>query len=116
MRRFGLFERCEQMPDGAQIRQRVLTLLRPHGERDARRRAEQIAQHGRAIPLRLLEQYRRPAGLQHTIADLRHFEFRIDFESDPFQLAARLQLGEKFAQVRITHGRSAPASKVLRDA
>ena len=82
LRRLRLLEEREQLADFAQRGDRLFA----HAERDARRRAEQVAEHGNARrspapskPLRLLEQQRGAARLQHAIADLGHLETRIDF-------------------------------------
>ena len=73
-----------------------------HAQRDALRRAEEVAEHraSRRWPrIGLFEQQRGTAGLQHAIADLGHLEARIDDFRDAPQLAGRLELGDEVAQV-----------------
>ena len=49
------------------------------------------------------EQQGRPTRPQHAIADFGHFETRVDFDRNAFQLAARFELRDEVAQVVISH-------------
>jgi hypothetical protein len=89
---------------------RPVARVRAHALRDAAGRAEQIAEHrdratrGRAEgALRPLEQDRRPARLEHAVADLGHLEARVDLGAHALQFPVRLELREEVAQVAIRH-------------
>ncbi len=101
LRRLGLLQEREQPTDLAQALGPVRG-VGAHRAGDALRRAEEIAEHGDGparrrdeVALRPLEQQRRPAGLEHAIAELRHFQPRIDFGGDALQLADGLELRDE---------------------
>ena len=96
LRRLGLLQKCEQLTDVAQGRHRI----RAHAERDALRRAEQVAKHRNAVALRVLEQQRRAFGAQGAIADLGHLKMRVDSVRDALELATRFELRQEIAEVR----------------
>ena len=60
----------------------------------------------------LLEQERGPAGLQHAIAELRHFELRVDRRAYALQFAAGFELGDEIAQVVVGHHRIVAKAKI----
>ncbi len=106
LRRLGLLEEREQLADFAQR----LDGLLAHPQRDAPRRAEEVAEHrnprapARSIEaLRLLEQQRRAARLQHAVADFGHLEPRVDLDADALQLAAAFELRKEIAEVGVFH-------------
>src|SRR5207344_2262295 len=99
-RRIGFLEKREQLADLAQRRDRVLA----HPHRDALRRAEQVAEDRHRVALGLFEQQRRTARLEHAVADLGHFEPRVDGGGDALQLAAAFELREEIAEVGVFHG------------
>src|SRR5207247_7327657 len=100
LRRLRLLEEREQLADFAQCGDRLFA----HAERDALRRADEIAEHGNRMTFRLFEQQRGAVRLQYAIADLRHLEPRIDLGRDAPELAAAFELGEEIAKVSVFHG------------
>src|SRR5690606_28525745 len=98
-RRLRLAELREQLAELAQLPDRVP----PHAERDALRRAEQIAEHRHRMVLYALEQQRGPALAQNPVAQLGHLQARIDLRADTTEIAARFELAEEVAQVAIRH-------------
>jgi len=105
----GLPEEGKQLPHFAKCLDRILA----HPQRHALRRAEEIAEHrharspfGAIEALRLLEQKRGAAGLEHAITDFGHLEARIGLHADALQLAAYFELREKITKVGIFHAGS----------
>ena len=107
LRRLGLLQEREQLADLAQRRDRLLA----HAERDARRRAEQIAEHGNA---RTPSAPSKPFGFSNSSAGPPAFSTRSQISvisrrgstsaRDALQLAAALELREKVAEVGVFHG------------
>ena len=103
--RVGFLEESEELAHFTQIRHRLFT----HAECDALWRAEQISQHRDTVTLGLLEQNRGSFGLEHAVADLRHFQMGVDLDGDALELATAFELVNKVTQVGIFH-RSRPKS------
>ena len=98
----GSFRYGEQLADFAQR----LDLVLAHAERDAQRRAEQVAEHRDRMSLRVFEQQRRAAGLQHAVADFGHLEARIDLDCDALQFTAALELRDEVPEIAVFHAGS----------
>ncbi len=90
--RFGFPEERQELSDIAQRLARIRACFCAHGECDAARRAKQVAEHGNHVALGLFEQQGRAARLEHAVADLGHFELRVDLGAHPLQLARALEL------------------------
>jgi hypothetical protein len=99
-RRFRLLQVGQQLADLAQLGRVFLA----HAQGHPLDRAEQVGQHGDVAALRLLEQQGRPAGAQHPVADLGHFQAGIHLGADALEFAPGFQLGDEIAQVGVTHG------------
>ena len=97
--RIGFLQVGQQLAHFAQRFDRLLA----HPHRHAPGRTEQIAQNRNAVPLGLLEQQRRAAGLEHPIADLGHLQPRGDLDRDALELALLFELREEIAQIVIAH-------------
>ncbi len=97
--RLGFLEVGEQFADFAQGLHRFLA----HAERHPLGRTEQVGEYRDGMALRLLEEDGRAGGTQHAIADLGHFEARIDLDADALQLAGLFQLRHEVAQVVVFH-------------
>ena len=101
--RLRLLQKGEQSADVTQRFQRIRLGIGAHRQCNAARRAEEIAKHRHGVPCRLLEQQRRPCGLQHAVADLGHLELRRNFGADAPELPQCFELVQKIAQVAIGH-------------
>ena len=66
--------------------------------------AELVDQQRVLGALRMLEEQRRPAGLDGAVDDLRHLEVRIDLRRDANELALALEKRDPLAQVAGGHG------------
>src|SRR5262249_26048414 len=99
LRRLGLLEEREQLPDLAQRFDRLFA----HTQRDAPRRAEEIAEHWDRVRFRLLEKKRRTALLEHTVANLGRPKHSVDLGPKRLQFAAALELREKIAKIGVFH-------------
>ena len=97
--RIRLLEKREQLADLAQGLQRVFS----HTEGNPSWRSEQVAQQRNFRAPWVLEQQRRPCAPQRPVADLGHFQARIYFRLDAFELARGLELVEKITQVPVLH-------------
>ena len=95
----GSFRKASSLPTSRSAVDRVFS----HPQRDALRRAEQVAEHRNRVSLRFLEQQRRTAGPQHAVANFGHLEARIDLDADALELALEFELGEEIAQVGVLH-------------
>ena len=98
--RLRFLEECQQPAHLAQGSHRVL----PHAQRHPLRRAEQVAQQRHVMALGLLEQQRRPAGLQRAVADFGDLQMRIGLVGDALELADGFQMLDEVAQVVVFHG------------
>ena len=73
--------------------------LGAHAQRHPARGAEQVAQHGDAVPRRLFEQQRRTFGTQGPVADFRHLEVGRHRYANMLELAHSLELSHKVPQI-----------------
>ena len=89
--RLGFLEKGEELAHFAQTRHRLL----PHAECNPLWRAEEIAQHRDTVALGPLEQNRGSFGLEHPVANLRHFQMGIDLDGDALEFAAAFELLNK---------------------
>src|SRR6266700_5021152 len=101
--RFRFPEEREQLSDVAQRLAWIRAYFCAHGEGNAARRAEQVAQHWDHMAHGLFEQQSRATRLEHAVADFGHFEPRIDLGAHPLQLARAFELRQKITQVPICH-------------
>ena len=100
--RFGFFEEGQCLANLAQTVPPVLA-LDAHAQRHPLRRAEQVAEHGRAVARHVLEQNRRPAALEQAVAEFGHLEDRADRLLDTDELTGGLKVRDEVAQVAVFH-------------
>ena len=67
---------------------------------------EHIDEYGSIKPLRLLEQQRRPARLNHPAGDFGNLQFRVDRRGDAGQFPPFFEAGDEFPQIVEFHSRS----------
>jgi hypothetical protein len=97
--------RLDHLPDA--LRDVVETR---HSQREAHplHRAEEVHRQRHRRPPDVLEEDRRPPGLDRPIGDLRRLEFRGDLRRDALEFTARFKGGEIVAQVAKRHRHSFP--------
>ena len=90
--------RAQRGEQPAELRQRLTAVVADRG-RDSLLGAEQVAEHADTARARAREQQSGTALREHAARDLRELERRADGRVDRFELAAALEMGEKFAQI-----------------
>ena len=97
-----------QLEDLAELVGEVVELLDAERHAHALLGAELVDQQRMRGALRVLEQERRPAGLDDAVDDLGDLEVGVDLGGDADELALLLEEGDPFAQVgrRARHARS----------
>ena len=98
--RLRLLQRGKRLAEQAQFAQ----VRHTHGTRHAGSRPEQVAQHRHRVADGPLEEQGRTAGTQHAVAHRRHLQVRRQGLGDAPQFTRALQLGQKIAQVAVSHG------------
>ena len=88
-----------QLEDLAELVGEVVELLDAEGQAHALLGAELVDQERVLRALRVLEQQRRPAGLDDAVDDLGDLEVGVDLGRDADELALLLEEGDPFAQV-----------------